>query len=181
MEFKHLKGWLRGRAGYLAAGICLILLLAGAAYRWQGSGLFSFLAPGGRAGDRIVRTAEASPEAYTDNLTLLSQVIQGEAGEEPYEGKVAVGAVMLNRMQSSSFPHTLSGVVFQPDAFESVSNGFIWSRQPTEDTVRAATQALNGWDPTYGCLYFWNPAKATSTWVWSRDVVTQIGQHVFAK
>lgn len=181
MKLTQLRGWLRGRARFTAAGICLILLLAGAAYYWHGFGLFSRPAPGGRAGDQIVQTAEASPESYTDSLQLLSQVIQGEAGEEPYEGKVAVGAVLLNRMQSSSFPHTLSGVVFQPDAFESVSNGLIWARQPTEETIRAATSALNGWDPSYGALYFWNPSKAVNTWVWSRQVVRQIGGHVFAR
>lgn len=124
--------------------------------------------------------AEASPESGVDNLELLARVIQGEAGDEPYLGKVAVGAVMLNRMRSASFPNTLSGVIFEPFAFESVSNGLIWQVSPSEEAYRAANDALNGMDPTYGALFFWNPSKPVNPWVWTRQIVTQIGNHVFA-
>jgi N-acetylmuramoyl-L-alanine amidase len=125
--------------------------------------------------------AEASPESYSDNLDLLARVISGEAEDEPYSGKVGVGAVLLNRMQSSAFPHTLAGVVFQPGAFESVSNGLIWWRQPSADDFRAAVAALSGWDPTYGALYFWNPSKPVNPWVWTRQILTQIGRQIFAR
>ncbi len=127
------------------------------------------------------RVADASPEFNGNDVWLLSRVIMGEAGDESYTGKVAVGAVLLNRMQSSAFPRTLAGVVFQPHAFESVTNGLIWWRQPSEEAVRAASAALSGWDPTLGALYFWNPAKPVNPWVWTRQILTQIGQHVFAR
>lgn len=115
------------------------------------------------------------------NVDLLARLIRGEAEAEPYEGKVAVAAVMLNRTRDSRFPNTLEGVVFEIDAFESVSNGRIYQTPPTDEDYRAARDALNGWDPTYGCVFFWNPATATSPWVWSRPVLSQIGSHVFAK
>ncbi len=128
-----------------------------------------------------VRVAEAAPESYWDNLWLLARVIQGEAGDEPFLGKVAVGAVLLNRVRSGSFPNTLAGVVFQPLAFESVANGLIWWRPPSLESIRAAAAALAGWDPTYGALYFWNPAKPVNPWVWTRQIITQIGRHIFAR
>lgn len=115
------------------------------------------------------------------NVDLLARLIRAEAEAEPYEGKVAVAAVMLNRTRDSRFPKTLEGVVFETDAFESVSNGRIYDTAPTDDDYRAARDALNGWDPTYGCVFFWNPATATSPWIWSRPVLSQIGSHVFAK
>ena len=124
--------------------------------------------------------ADASPESISDNTDLLARVIQGEAGDEPYLGKVAVAAVMLNRVSSASFPNSLSGVVFEPYAFESVSNGLIRQRTPSTESVRAAGEALNGLDPTYGALFFWNPSKPVSPWIWSRQIITEIGQHVFA-
>jgi N-acetylmuramoyl-L-alanine amidase len=104
----------------------------------------------------------------------------GEAANEPFVGKVAVGAVILNRVRSASFPHSVAGVIFQPGAFESVANGQIWRELSTE-AVRAAEAALSGWDPSGGALFFWNPYKPVSAWIWSRQIVTQIGQHVFAR
>jgi N-acetylmuramoyl-L-alanine amidase len=172
---------LRGRPGFLAAWACLVLLLAGTVYYVFGSGAqHPFLPPTG-PGAQIQQMAEAAPESGSDNTSLLARVIQGEAGDEPYDGKVAVGAVLLNRMQSSAFPHTLAGVVFQPYAFESVANGLIWASQPTSDCVRAAADALSGWDPAHGALYFWNPSKSVNPWVWTRQILTQIGQQVFAR
>lgn len=109
---------------------------------------------------------------------LLAQLIRAEAEAEPYTGMVAVGAVVLNRVRSSRFPNTLAGVVYQPGAFESVSNGRV-NLAARDDHVRAARDALNGWDPTYGSLFFWNPAKPVSPWIWTRTIKVRIGSHVF--
>lgn len=117
--------------------------------------------------------------ADRQNVYLLAQVIEGEAADEPYEGKVGVGAVILNRTESEDFPNTIPGVIFETDAFESVSNGQ-YKRPLSEESLQAAVDALNGQDPTGESLYFWNPVTATSPWVWSRPIVTRIGGHVFA-
>lgn len=114
-----------------------------------------------------------------DAITLLARLIMGEAADEPFEGKVAVGAVVLNRVRNASFPHTIAGVIFQPGAFESVSNGQIW-RPLTSEAIRAAELALSGWDPSGGALFFWNPAKPVSPWIWTRPIIARIGHHVFA-
>lgn len=126
-----------------------------------------------------------TPEAeaatgHNINITLLARVIEGEAGGEPFIGKVAVGAVILNRIRDARFPNTLSGVVFQPLAFESVANGRIWE-PVSQESYRAARLALAGWDPTHNALYFWNPAKRVSRWIWTRTIFTQIGKHVFGR
>lgn len=114
------------------------------------------------------------------SVNLLAQVIEGEAADESYEGKVAVGAVILNRTESGVFPETIPGVIYERDAFESVTNGQ-YQRPLSQDSLNAAMDALNGSDPTNGALYFWNPDTATSAWIWSRPIVTQIGRHVFAR
>ncbi|MCL6636276.1 MAG: spore cortex-lytic enzyme [Peptococcaceae bacterium] len=114
------------------------------------------------------------------DITLLARVIEGEAADEPLLGKVAVGAVILNRTKSASFPHSISEVIFQPDAFESVSNGQA-NRPVSRESLQAAQMAMSGYDPTGGSIYFWNPGKPVSPWVWSRNIVTQIGNHVFAR
>src|SRR5690606_22829021 len=116
----------------------------------------------------------------SDQLDLLARVIAAEAEGEPFEGQVAVAAVILNRVNHPGFPNTISGVIYQPHAFESVSNGLIWRRTPSEEAYRAARAALNGWDPTYGAIFFWNPSKPVTPWIWSRQIVTRIGNHVFA-
>ena len=123
----------------------------------------------------------AAPQGWWDEVTLLSRLIMGEATGEPLEGQVAVAAVILNRVRSPEFPNTVPGVVYDPWAFESVENGYIWSMQPSAEEVRAAELALNGWDPTYGALYFWNPSKPVTPWIWSRSIIVQIGEHVFAR
>lgn len=115
-----------------------------------------------------------------DNLILMARVIEGEAADEPYTDKVAVGAVILNRTRSGDFPHTVRGVIYQPDAFEAVANGQ-YLRPLTRESIAAAQETASGHDPTGWALYYWNPAKASSTWVWSRPVITQIGNHVFAR
>lgn len=112
---------------------------------------------------------------------LLARLVAGEAEGEPYAGQVGVAAVIINRTRNPRFPSTVADVVYQPGAFESVGNGLIWSRYPSRTHFEAARQALDGWDPTYGCTFFWNPYKPVSGWIWSRPIVTQIGRHVFAK
>jgi len=115
-----------------------------------------------------------------DDVTLLARVVNGEAEAEPYLGKVAVAAVILNRVNSDKFPNSLAGVIYQPHAFESITNG-VANRQPTQESIKAAQDAINGWDPTQGALFFWNPSKPVSSWIWSRPIVARIGAHVFAK
>jgi len=160
----------------LLIGIALVLLLSCGLYLvWGQSGEISIHHQNARE-----NLAEASPEHCADNTELLARVIHGEAGDEPYLGKVGVGAVILNRMRSGSFPNSLSGVIFEPFAFESVSSGLIWQSAPSDESARAAAEALNGMDPTYGALYFWNPNKPVGSWVWTRQIITQIGNHVFA-
>ena len=117
---------------------------------------------------------------YTNSdLYLLAKCIYAEARGESYTGQVAVGAVILNRVASSKFPNTISGVIYQKGAFTAVSDGQI-NLSPDQTAMNAAQDAMNGWDPTYGCLYYYNPAVATSSWIFSRKTVTTIGKHVFA-
>lgn len=113
------------------------------------------------------------------DVYLLAKTIHAEARGEPYIGQVAVGAVVLNRVKSSSFPNTIAGVVYQPWAFTAVHDGQI-NLEPNDSAMRAARDAMNGWDPTNGCLYYFNPATATSKWIWSREVKLTIGKHKFA-
>ncbi|AGL03031.1 cell wall hydrolase [Desulfoscipio gibsoniae] len=115
-----------------------------------------------------------------EDVFLLSAIIESEAANEPYLGRVAVGAVIVNRIDSASFPNTLGGVIFQPGAFESVWNGQ-FGREISADSRRAARDAWSGQDPTGNALYFWNPAKPVNPWVWQRQQVAQIGRHVFAR
>lgn len=112
------------------------------------------------------------------DLYLLSCCIYGEARGESYTGKVAVGAVILNRVASSSFPNTISGVIYQNGAFTCVSDGQI-NLGTNDECTRAAQDALNGWDPSGGALYYFNPATATSKWIWSRKQIVTIGKHIF--
>jgi len=114
------------------------------------------------------------------NVDLLARAISGEARGEPYEGQVAVGAVILNRVDNPGFPNTIAGVVYQKGAFDSVADGQI-NMTPTASARKAAQDALNGWDPSGGCIYFYNPATSTSKWIWSRPIVKTIGKHNFAK
>lgn len=105
-------------------------------------------------------------------------MIHGEARGEPYIGMVAVGAVILNRVKDKKFPDSVYGVCFQPGAFDAVKDRGVLL-EPSQSAIKAAKAALNGWDPTYGALYYWNPKTATSKWIWSRTIVTEIGRHVF--
>ena len=113
---------------------------------------------------------------------LLARAINGEARGESYIGQVAVGAVILNRTRDSRFPKTIPGVIYQPGAFTAVSDGQINTALDAKSTVvKAAGDAINGWDPTSGAVYYWNPATATSKWIWSRQIVAKIGKHYFGK
>ena len=112
------------------------------------------------------------------DIELLAKCVYAEARGEPYTGQVAVAAVVLNRVKSASFPNTISGVIYQPYAFTSVNDGQI-KLTPNQNAYNAAKDAMNGWDPTYGCLYYYNPRTATSSWIFSRTIAVEIGNHVF--
>ncbi len=114
------------------------------------------------------------------DLNLLARCVYGEARGEPYTGQVAVAAVVLNRVRSSKFPNSISGVIYQSGAFTAVADGQI-NLSPNTSAYNAARDALNGWDPTNGCLYYYNPATATSKWIWSLKVELKIGRHNFAR
>lgn len=117
---------------------------------------------------------------YSDaDVNLLARLIYGEARGESYVGQVAVGAVVMNRIKSPSFPNTMSGVIYQSYAFTAVDDGQI-NLTPNATARKAAQDAMNGWDPTYGALYYYNPATATSSWIFSRQTTVTIGRHVFA-
>ena len=120
---------------------------------------------------------------YSDSdIQLMARAINGEARGEIYEGQVAVGAVILNRVKSSDFPNTISGVIYQSGAFTAVDDGQINQPIAEDATVyKAARDAMNGWDPTNGCIYYFNPATATNKWIWSRELVKTIGKHNFCK
>ena len=124
----------------------------------------------------------AASSNSTSDLQLMARAINGEARGEPYEGQVAVGAVILNRVKSSQFPNTIAGVIYQSGAFTAVADGQINAPIDEDSTVyKAAQDAMNGWDPTGGCIYYFNPATATNKWIWSRPVVKTIGKHRFCK
>lgn len=121
----------------------------------------------------------SSAAASESESYLLARLVHGEARGEPYVGKVAVAAVVLNRVRNASFPNTISGVIFQTGAFDCVYDGQLWLT-PDEESIRAANDALAGWDPSGGCLYYYNPTTATSSWIWTREVRLNIGAHAFA-
>lgn len=124
----------------------------------------------------------AASSSSTSDLQLMARAINGEARGEPYEGQVAVGAVILNRVKSSQFPNTIAGVIYQSGAFTAVSDGQINVPIKEGSTVlKAARDAMNGWDPTGGAIYYFNPATATNKWIWSRPLIKTIGKHRFCK
>ena len=124
-------------------------------------------------------TASSSTSYVSSDHRLLAKLVYAEARGESYKGQVAVAAVVLNRVSSSSFPNTVSGVIYQSGAFSCVSNGSI-NNTPDSSCIRAALDALNGWDPTGGCLYYYNAKTAQDKWIFSRTVQTVIGNHSFA-
>jgi N-acetylmuramoyl-L-alanine amidase len=153
-----LKWFFRKRLAFLMIAACGMLLIA------------------------AVLTVKAQParSRQTGDTELLARVIRAEAEAEPYIGQVAVGAVILNRVQNPKFPHTLAGVIYQPHAFESVSNGTI-NQAPTPSCRKAAQAAMSGWDPSGGALFFFNPAKVgAGSYVWTRRIIQKIGKHFFS-
>lgn len=129
-----------------------------------------------------VDTVQAATNNNTSDVQLIARAINGEARGEPYEGQVAVGAVILNRVKSSKFPNTIAGVIYQSGAFTAVSDGQINVPIASNSTVvKAAQDALNGWDPTGGAIYYFNPNTATNKWIWSRPQIKTIGNHIFCK
>lgn len=125
-------------------------------------------------------SSSSTSNSNSSNLNLLSRLVYGEARGEPYSGQVAVAAVVLNRVKSSSFPNTVAGVIYQSGAFDIVSDGQI-NLTPNSTAIKAAQDAINGWDPSYGALYYFNPNTATSSWIWSRPMTVTIGNHRFCK
>lgn len=131
-------------------------------------------------GITLSSTSSSSNSSYNGSDTyLLAKCIYAEARGEPYTGQVAVGAVVLNRVRHSEFPNSISGVIYQPWAFTAVHDGQI-NLEPNDSAMRAAKDAMAGWDPTNGCIYYYNPAKTTNKWIWSRPVQLVIGKHNFA-
>lgn len=126
-------------------------------------------------------TAVNVPNGFSQNdIQLMANAVYGEARGEPYVGQVAVAAVIMNRVNSPSFPNTVSGVIFEPLAFTAVADGQIWLT-PNDTAKKAVLDAINGWDPTGNALYYFNPNTATSSWIWSRPQIKKIGKHIFCK
>ncbi len=125
-------------------------------------------------------SSSSGSTSNSSNVNLLARLIYGEARGEPYTGQVAVGAVVMNRVRSSSFPNSISGVIYQSGAFDVVSDGQI-NLTPNSTAKKAAQDAINGWDPSYGAIYYFNPATATNKWIWSRPMTVTIGKHRFCK
>ncbi|MFT8362379.1 MAG: spore cortex-lytic enzyme [Sporolactobacillus sp.] len=126
-------------------------------------------------------TLDNLPQGYSrSDINLMANAVYGESRGEPYIGQVAVGAVIINRVSDPRFPNNISDVIFQPGAFTAVSDGQIWLT-PNETAKKAVMDAINGWDPTNGALYYFNPDTATSAWIWSRPQIGKIGKHIFCK
>ena len=130
-------------------------------------------------GMTLSSSSSSSSSISSSDLNLLAKCVYAEARGESYVGQVAIAAVVLNRVESPSFPNTIAGVIYQPYAFTAVDDGQI-NLTPNSTAYKAAQDALNGWDPTYGAIYYYNPATATSSWIWSRQATVTIGNHVFA-
>ena len=140
----------------------------------------------GIAGEKTLKAMgiNSNNETNTSNnntdLNLLSKLVNAEARGEPYKGMVAVAATVLNRVSNSKFPNSVAGVIYQSGAYTCVQDGQI-NLPGTEQSKKAAQDAINGWDPTSGCIYYFNPSTATSSWIWSRPQVVTIGKHIFCK
>lgn len=124
--------------------------------------------------------SNAGNNTNSNNVNLLARVIYGEARGEPYTGQVAVGAVIMNRVKHNSFPNTLASVIYQSGAFDAVADGQV-NLSPDSTAKKAAQDAINGWDPSYGAIYYFNPSTATNKWIWSRPLTVVIGKHRFCK
>jgi len=154
------------------------LRLSRATKQWNSSYMADYYRGGGAR-----RTAAAPLPAGTggfsdEEIKLLARTVYGEARGEPYEGQVAIAAVVLNRLTNPAFPQTVAGVIFQPGAFTAVDDGQIWL-EPNASAYKAVRDAINGWDPSGEALYYFNPATATSKWIWSRPQIKRVGKHIF--
>lgn len=183
---KNAVTWFQWKFGLKADGIVgpkTKLKLWEATKNWRPTEADKPKTGGGGGGGAVTGGGGSANLAKTHNLSendirLMANAVYGEARGEPYEGQVAVAAVILNRVKSPSFPDTVSGVIFQPGAFTAVADGQIWLT-PNETARKAVIDAANGWDPTGGCLYYFNPETATSKWIWTRPQVKRIGKHIF--
>lgn len=172
---KKLKSW-----GYYTGTIDGI-------YGWKTTqAVRYFQSKNGLTVDGVAGTKTLSAIGITSNSTvsndsnLLARLINGEARGEPYIGQVAVGAVILNRVNHPSFPNTIAGVIYQPGAFTAITDGQVHATM-LSSSYKAANDSLTGWDPSYNAIYYYNPAKTTNKWIWSRQVTITIGKHIFAK
>lgn len=160
--------------------------------QWYGSDVNSIKEANGNLSDTIYpgekliipvnsqdSNTQTGGENYLVDRYLIAKMIYAEARGESFEGQVAVGAVILNRIKSGIFPDTVAGVIYQPDAFEAVTNGEFFNHDPDLTAFKAADAALSGWDPTGGALYYFNPATSTSPWIWTRIITNKIGNHWF--
>ncbi|MGN0771127.1 MAG: spore cortex-lytic enzyme [Christensenellales bacterium] len=132
-----------------------------------------------KIGISLTQSSSTNSSYNSQDVYLLAKCVYAESRGEPYTGQVAVAAVVLNRVRSSSFPNTIAGVIYQPYAFTAVADGQI-NLEPDQTAYNAVRDAMNGWDPTNGCLYYFNPDTATSSWIWTREVKLTIGRHKFA-
>lgn len=154
------------------------LRLANATKGWHTGQLSEYYRTGRGAPAKATAMTKTTSGYSDQDLLLLARTVHGEARGEPYEGQVAVAAVVLNRVRNPAFPNTVAGVIFQPGAFTAVDDGQIWLT-PNETSYKAVHDALNGWDPSSGALYYFNPVTATSKWIWTRPQIKQIGKHIF--
>lgn len=135
---------------------------------------------GTAAGNQSTPIVHSSSRISQGDLNLMANAVYGEARGEPYIGQVAIAAVILNRLEHSQFPNSIPGVIFQPGAFTAVADGQIWLT-PNQKAKKAVIDALNGWDPSGGAIYYFNPETATSKWIWSRPQIKRIGKHIFCR
>nr|WP_040392862.1 spore cortex-lytic enzyme [Effusibacillus pohliae] len=135
---------------------------------------------GANPGNPTPPMTHAHARLSAGDINLMANAVYGEARGEPYIGQVAVAAVILNRLEHPQFPHTIPGIIFQPGAFTAVSDGQIWLT-PNQTARKAVLDAVNGWDPSGGAIYYFNPETATSKWIWSRPQIKKIGKHIFCR
>ena len=175
----------RKYAIFLTLIIMLILLLymsfnTGDLKKYFDNKIISVLSDTDKNKEQKESSTSTDTPSGDDMVKLLARLINGEARGEPYTGQVAVASVVLNRVKSSSFPNSIAGVIYQSGAFSVVNDGQI-NLTPNSTAKKAAQDAMNGWDPTYGAIYYFNPKTATNKWIWSRPVTVTIGNHRFCK
>lgn len=173
---QNLKSW--GYYNGIVDGIFGSQTSAAVKYFQKTHGLTADGVVGTQTANALGITLTSNTGTSSSNAYLLARVVYGEARGEPYVGQVAIASIILNRVKSSQFPNTISGVVYQKGAFDVVSDGQI-NMTPNDTAIRAAQDAMNGWDPTYGCLFYYNPSTATNAWIKQKPIHLTIGRHVF--